>query len=161
MCGKEICMNRDLSKAYIGACMKAKRTTNFLPEPPEKVQRRHILILKIIHELAEKQAEVKISDVARKINVTLPSVTKNINELDKLGYLEKVANSADKRIVNIVSTPKGDALYQQDVVDWHEQNAALLQDISEADLNTTIATIGKIYDIMRAQYGAQSKEEDN
>lgn len=153
-------MNRDLSKAYIGACMKAKRTTYFLPEPPENLQRRHVFILKTIHELAEAHDEVKISDVAHKINVTLPSITKNINELESLGYLKKVANSSDKRIVNVVATKKGDDLYQKDVVNWHELNAALLAEVPEEDLQTTIKTIEKVYYLMRDRYGAQNKEED-
>lgn len=49
-------MDRERSEAYLGACMIAKRTTEFLPTPPNGLQRRHIYILKTCYHLKEKTA---------------------------------------------------------------------------------------------------------
>ncbi len=71
-------MDQERSEAYLGACMIAKRTTEFLPTPPNGLQRRHIYILKTCYHLKETNGTVKISDIAKAIKGTLPSVTKNV-----------------------------------------------------------------------------------
>lgn len=146
-------MDRILSERYLGACMVAKRTTHFLPAPPEGLQRRHIYILKTCYNLKKENGAVKISDIAQAIGSTLPSVTKNIAVLEKLGYMKKQANEKDRRVINVEPTEKGLALYQQDVYDFHEKNAEVLQDIPIEDIETTIRTIERIYQEMdRSEY---------
>lgn len=145
-------MNSKLSDDYIHACMSAKRTTQFLPEPPAELQKRHVHIIKICHDLSLKLDEVRVSDVAEAINVTLPSITRNITTLEKNGYLRKEENSKDKRVVNIVLTDKGLALYKKDVYDFHKRNTELLAEIPEEDIRITIKTIHKIYHLMEQEY---------
>ena len=83
-------MDQERSEAYLGACMIAKRTTEFLPTPPNGLQRRHIYILKTCYHLKETNGTVKISDIAKAIKGTLPSVTKNVATLEELGYIVRM-----------------------------------------------------------------------
>lgn len=48
-----------------------------------------------------------ISDIADDLRITLPSVTIAINKLVKKGYVQKVKNSADGRMVFVVLTAEG------------------------------------------------------
>lgn len=98
------------------------------------------------------QGEVRVTDVADAIGVTLPSITKNIAALEKKGYLKKEVNAEDKRVVNVLLTEQGLDLYQREVRDFHQKNSQLLQEISEADIHTTIHTIKKIYQLMAQEY---------
>ncbi len=141
-------MDRERSEDYLGACMTAKRTTRFLPAPPPGLQRRHIYILKTCYHLKEANGTVKISDIAQAIAGTLPSVTKNVATLEELGYMKKQINEKDRRIVNVDLTEKGLALYRRDVHEFHEQNAKILQEIPTEELDITIRTIKRIYDLM-------------
>ena len=148
-------MDRERSEAYLGACMIAKRTTEFLPTPPNGLQRRHIYILKTCYHLKETNGTVKISDIAKAIKGTLPSVTKNVATLEELGYMKKQTNKKDRRIINVDLTDKGLALYRKDVSGFHEQNAEILQEISIEDMDTTIRTIKRIYELMSDSMGYQ------
>lgn len=145
-------MNEQLSDQYIASCMIAKKTLRFLPEPAEGLQRRHTFIIKICYELMMNQGEVRVTDVADAIGVTLPSITKNIAALEKKGYLKKEVNAEDKRVVNVLLTEQGLDLYQREVRDFHQKNSQLLQEIPEADIHTTIHTIKKIYQLMAQEY---------
>ncbi len=145
-------MTNKLSEDYVGACMSAKQTLQFLPEPPADLQKRHIYIIKVCYDLSLLLEEVRVSDVAEKINVTLPSITRNINTLEKKGYLIKEQNSKDKRVVNIQLSDKGLALYQRKVYAFHKKNSDLFKEIPEADMHTTIKTIYEIYRLMEKEY---------
>lgn len=141
-------MDRQLSEEYIDACLSAKHTMRFLPEPPPEVQKRHIHIIKTVYNLSEELNVVRVSDIAETINVTLPSITKNIATLEDLGYIKKESNLEDKRVVNIKLTEKGLALHQKVVYDFHQKNSQILKNIPEEDIRLTIKTIYRIHDLM-------------
>lgn len=141
-------MNRQLSEEYIDACLSAKHTMRFLPEPPPEVQKRHIHIIKTVYNLSEELNVVRVSDIAETIGVTLPSITKNIATLENLGYLKKESNLEDKRVVNIKLTKKGLALHQKVVYDFHQKNSQILKNIPEEEIRLTIKTIYRIHDLM-------------
>ncbi|HHX61462.1 MAG TPA: MarR family transcriptional regulator [Epulopiscium sp.] len=145
-------MTNKLSEDYIGACLSAKQTLQFLPEPPSELQRRHVYIIKVCYDLSQRVEEVRVSDVAEAINVTLPSITRNITTLEKKGYLIKEKNSKDKRAVNIKLSDKGLGLYQTLIYDFHKKNSELFKDIPEEDIHITIKTIHKIYGLMEKEY---------
>lgn len=141
-------MDSQLSEEYIDACFSAKHTMRFLPDPPSEVQKRHVYIIKTLYNLSKELKEVRISDIAETIGVTLPSITKNINTLENLGYVKKESNTEDKRVVNIQLTEKGLDLYQEVIYEFHEKNSQILKDIPEEDIRLTIKTIYRIHDLM-------------
>ncbi|WP_245792783.1 MarR family winged helix-turn-helix transcriptional regulator [Carnobacterium alterfunditum] len=141
-------MDSQLSEEYIDACLSAKQTLRFLPEPPPEIQKRHIYIIKTLYNLSKELTEVRVSDIAGKIGVTLPSITKNITLLENLGYIKKESNTEDKRVVNIQLTEKGLSLHQKIVYDFHHKNSRILKDIPEEDIRLTIKTIYRIYALM-------------
>ncbi len=48
-----------------------------------------------------------ITDIARELSITLPSVTAAVNKLARKGYLNKNRNDGDKRMVNVSLTDEG------------------------------------------------------
>ena len=154
----EKAMNSQLSEEYIDACLSAKQTLRFLPEPPPELQKRHVYIIKTLYNLSNELPEVRVSDIAETIGVTLPSVTKNIATLEDLNYIKKESNLNDKRVVNIQLTKKGFALYRKVVHDFHQENSQILKDIPEKDIRLTIKTIYRIYDLMEQSQLFDQKE---
>ena len=53
------------------------------------------------------EAGRSITDIARELSITLPSVTAAVNKLAKKGYLNKNKNDGDKRMVNVCLTNEG------------------------------------------------------
>lgn len=49
----------------------------------------------------------KMSDIARKLNVTAGTLTTNINSLEDKGYIVRERSNQDKRVVCVILTEKG------------------------------------------------------
>lgn len=49
----------------------------------------------------------RMSDIAKRLNVTMGTLTTNMNSLEEKGYIIRERSKTDKRVVLIVLTPKG------------------------------------------------------
>lgn len=49
----------------------------------------------------------RMSDIAKRLGVTMGTLTTNMNSLEDKGYIVRERSSADKRVVLVVLTPKG------------------------------------------------------
>lgn len=57
---------------------------------------------------------------------------------------KKISDKQDKRIVRLRMTDKGRKIHAYYIEQYHSWLAAQITDISEADINTTAATIAKL-----------------
>lgn len=151
-------MDWEASERYIAACILAKKTLQFLPVPPKDLRRQQIYQLKVLYDLMQSQESVKISDVAHRLGTTMPSVTKSFGELEQNGYVKKVENPEDRRIINVELTQKGQTAYRELIYDFHVDNARLLADMDPKAIEITIQTIQTIYQKM---HNHQRLKEDD
>ena len=49
----------------------------------------------------------RMSDIAKRLNVTMGTLTTNMNSLEEKGYIIRERSKTDKRVVLVVLTPKG------------------------------------------------------
>ncbi|MDE7476588.1 MAG: MarR family transcriptional regulator [Lachnospiraceae bacterium] len=49
----------------------------------------------------------RMSDIAKRLDVTMGTLTTNMNSLEDKGYIERERSTTDKRVVLVVLTPKG------------------------------------------------------
>lgn len=49
----------------------------------------------------------RMSDIAKRLNVTMGTLTTNMNSLEDKGYIIRERSKTDKRVVLVVLTPKG------------------------------------------------------
>lgn len=93
-----------------------------------------------------------ISDIARSLRVTLPTVTVSIKKLEKKGFVTKVRSAEDARCVSIVLTRRGkkaDAVHRY----FHEQAVrACIKDIPESSRQDLLKAMKNLNEFLR-QYG--------
>jgi len=53
----------------------------------------------------------KMSDIAKRLNVTMGTLTTNMNSLEEKEYIIRERSTADKRVVLVVLTPKGKKVF--------------------------------------------------
>lgn len=151
-------------KKFLSACQDAKRITELMLPLPEGMSPRHIYVIDALFQLSQCQEKVMVSDVSRLLGVTRPSITKVIQELEKLKVLTKVPDSQDKRIVHIALTPLGSEYYDFYVGGYHTWLAENFQDISSRDLTVAIDTIHQVLEIMNSlditAYKEKRKEKE-
>lgn len=137
-------MNTENLKKLVDACFLAKRIVETLPELPQGMKPRHIHVLDAVNEMQTEKGMCRVSDVSRKLNITMPSVTKLIQELETLGMLKKRQAPDDKRVALLYLTDKGMQCVQKHVLDFHSEWAEALGEISDEQAKETVYVIDKL-----------------
>ena len=137
-------MNTTELKQLLDACFTAKRIVETLPELPDHMKPRHIHVLDAIYETKQKQEICQVSDVCHRLNITMPSITKLIQELETRGLVEKYHHPQDKRVTLLNLTEEGLTCVRRHVLDFHSRWAEKLQDIDRRQVEETIAVIEKL-----------------
>lgn len=108
----------------------------------------YIKYLETVQILEKKNSHIRVSDISEVLNLPRPGVTRTVKEMEKKGYLKKIASPDDGRVTYISITEEGrklsckyDKQYFSELVPW-------MEDISEEDADCMIRTIEKFYQIM-------------
>ena len=141
-------MTNEKVKRMLDACYQAKRIREMLPPLPEGVMPSYIQYLDAIQKLEKKDIRVKVSDISDVMNLPRPGVTRTVKEMEKKGYLSKIASPDDGRVTYISITEEGWKLFRKYDENYFGELSADLSDISEEDADCMIRTIAKFYQIM-------------
>ena len=144
-------------KEMLDACYQAKRIREMLPPLPEGVMPSYIQYLDAIQKLEKKDIHVKVSDISDVMNLPRPGVTRTVKEMEKKGYLSKIASPDDGRVTYISITEEGWKLFHKYDENYFGELSADLSDISEEDADCMIRTIAKFYQIMCERRGHYDK----
>ena len=144
-------------KEMLDACYQAKRIREMLPPLPEGVMPSYIQYLDAIQKLEKKDIHVKVSDISDVMNLPRPGVTRTVKEMEKKGYLSKIASPNDGRVTYISITEEGWKLFRKYDENYFGELSADLSDISEEDADCMIRTIEKFYQIMCERRGHYDK----
>ena len=101
-----------------------------------------------IQKLEKQGIKVKISDISDAMNLPRPGVTRTVKEMEKKGYLRKIASPDDGRVTYISITEEGWNLFRKYDKNYFGVLSVELNDISEEDADCMIRTIEKFYQIM-------------
>lgn len=137
-------MNTENLKRLVDACFLAKRIVETLPELPQGMKPRHIHVLDAVNETQAQKGMCRVSDVSGRLNITMPSITKLIQELEALGMLKKQQAPDDKRVALLQLTDKGMQCVKKHVLDFHSEWARALEDISDEQAKEAVYVIDKL-----------------
>ena len=135
-------------KEMLDACYQAKRIREMLPPLPQGVMPSYIQYLDAIQKLEKKDIHVKVSDISDIMNLPRPGVTRTVKEMEKKGYLRKIASPDDGRVTYISITEEGRKLSQKYNEYYFGELVPYLSEISEEEADCMIRTIEKFYQIM-------------
>lgn len=142
-------MNNRMIKRMLDACYQAKRIREMLPPLPSGVMPSYIQYLDMIHTMEQEGLSVKISDISDRLNIPRPGVTRTVKEMEKKGYLQKIASPDDGRVTFITATESGKKLHQKFDAQYFNMLAPYMDEISKEEAENMIQTIEKFYRIMR------------
>lgn len=139
--------NRHL-KLLLDACFTARHIVETLPEIPKGMKPRHIHVLEAVRTVSYEKDICRVSDISSELNVTTPSISKLICELEELGMLEKIPDKNDKRVICIALTTEGKTCVKKYVTDFHAKWSANLKDITNQQAEQTAFTIERLMESM-------------
>lgn len=93
-----------------------------------------------------------MSEIAKKLNVTVGTLTTMINHLVKKEYVERTGSQEDRRIVQIVLTKKGRLAYRIHDRFHYVMIKNMLQDIDEDQYKTLIQALSALDHFINETY---------
>lgn len=93
--------------------------------------------------------EVKPSELARTLGVSLSAVSHHLNALEKYGYIERVQDLNDKRISRIKLSEKGREYDTKLKKEFFEMVLKLVQFLGEEDSKELIRLMGRVSEFMK------------
>lgn len=142
----------------LDACFQAKQLTEQLPVLPDRLSRTHNRILNTIAQLQNRDGGCRTSDVARFLNITMPSITRTIRDLENKGFVEKTEDENDRRASLVHLTEKGESYYRRYILNFHSSWAEGLSDLSMEDIENFIHVLNRFQQAMPADF--KEKEEE-
>lgn len=147
-------LNVEDVRRLLDACWKAKRITELLPSLPKGMKPRHVHVIDAIWHINEPSGQhtavARVGDVSSFLDVTTPSVTKLVNELVRLGLVEKHATVDDRRAVTLTLTEQGKACRRTYVEQYHAHLMHVLAPLAVDQCNTTVDTLNTALRLMNA-----------
>lgn len=87
-----------------------------------------------------------MSTIARKLNITVGSLTTSMNNLVLKGYAERERSEEDRRVVNIRLTRKGEQVYRHHEAFREQMVNAALQELSQEEIPALTRTLQNLLD---------------
>ncbi len=95
-------------------------------------------------DMSEK---VMITDIAKRLKVTLPAVTHKVNELVEKNYIEKIPSEKDLRVVYIKLTSEGKTYVESIRDEYYRPIEILANHLGQEDTDTFIRLLDKVSEI--------------
>lgn len=95
----------------------------------------------------EEHQHVKLTDVSKKLRVTLPAVTHKVNMLVENGYIERKASSDDKRVTIVKLTQTGQSLVEKTKDTYYTHVFKLMEVLGQEETDRFMQTLQKIAEL--------------
>lgn len=93
-----------------------------------------------------------MTEIAKKLGVTLGTLTTMVNHLVKKDYVERVSSQEDRRVVQIVLKKKGKLAYRLHDRFHHVMIKNMLADIDESQYEVLIQALGALDRFVKETY---------
>lgn len=90
-----------------------------------------------------------MSTVAKRLSITVGTLTTAINSLVKKGYVSRVRSEEDRRVVLLSLTEKGEKAYHHHESFHHEMIEATLQGLSEEETKVLVQALTNLKDFFQ------------
>lgn len=126
---------------HLGRIMRT--TLEGLPEPVS------VLRFRVLRAL--KDGSCRNADLARSAQVSCPTMSGIIDQLDKSGYLERATDSGDRRAVNLTLTRQGRAELRKAEAAMVAHLTSILEDVDEKSLTFLLKGLGALKPVLDAR----------
>lgn len=103
--------------------------------------------------LMNNKGQVKMKDIAKDFNISLPAATGIVQRLFNLELVKRVDDKADRRVIRIVVTPKGKKIVEQISAKRKELIGSIFGKLSEKERENYLQILRKLKKIISAGAG--------
>jgi len=106
-----------------------------------------------------KYREANMTKISEYIEAPLNTTTGVVNRLVKSGFLERIRNEDDRRIVLITLTDKAEEILKNELKIFQEYYEILSKELTSQEISVMIDVYGKIKDVFLGQKNKINQED--
>lgn len=91
----------------------------------------------------------RMSDIAKRLDVTMGTLTTNMNSLEDKGYIVRERSTTDKRVVLVVLTPKGKKAFYHHRGFHRDMIKAIVKGLDEEEMKVMIKCLLNINEFFK------------
>lgn len=114
-----------------------------------------------IMEKNSDEPGVKISDLCEELHSTMPATSKMLKNLEDKGYIIRITDTKDRRVVYINLTESGTAIIKDAFIKLHDLSKKAILRLGEKDANELIRILNKFYDAMDTELFESDQNDIN
>ncbi len=118
---------------------------------PDELGRAEGQVLMILIRLAPDELGIRISDLAKELEISLSTLTQTSSSLFRLGYILRESDPKDRRVIRIRLTPIGRSKVLNYQKEFSNYCARIAQYLGEKDSLVFARLLGKISSFMEAE----------
>jgi DNA-binding MarR family transcriptional regulator len=111
------------------------------------------LLVMLVMNLDENKTALSVSELSDLLIITPAGVTHLINPLEERGYIKRLQNRNDRRIVLIGLTEKGTEVAETLIAEVREQLIGLVNHLGEEDSKTLVHLMSRAIEFFDSQFG--------
>ena len=97
----------------------------------------------IIEKIGTNQPS-RMSAIAKLLGITLATLTVACDKLENKGFIQRIRDAADKRVVNVSLTPRGETVYAYHKQLHNRMISAALSDLSTEETELLTSSLKKL-----------------
>lgn len=111
------------------------------------------LLVMLVMSFDENKKAFTVTEISSILQITPAGVTHLLNPLEDAGYIERLQDPNDRRIVRIGLTEKGTQVAEALILEVQEQLIGLVEHLGEEDSQTLIRLMSKAIEYFADQFG--------
>ncbi len=146
-------MTKETSKRFLDSIINIK-TTLSRRKKSLNLHPGMLITMKIIYNdyVANKNNEyyygVKTSEITKDLCITKPATSKMLNIMEEKGYVERISNKSDRRVVYVKLTTEGEDFLKKENMKFEMLTHSLVDKMGEEDMKSLINLLNKLSNVM-------------
>ncbi|WP_434797522.1 MarR family winged helix-turn-helix transcriptional regulator [Terrisporobacter vanillatitrophus] len=141
------------SKEFLDSIGKIKKLGH-KHKKSQEFQPGMLMTMKVIYNdcLSNKEDAnyygMKTSQLTKDLCITKPATSKMLNVMEEKGYIERVSNKSDRRVVYVKLTKEGEEFLKDQNRKFENFTCQVIEKMGEEDTDNLIRLFGKLYDVI-------------
>ncbi len=160
-------MEKTITHEFLLVINKLRKLT-YRHRQKDMVHQGEFMMLSAIYNRMEEKHEnridepgVKVSELSGLIHSTNPATSKMLNALEEKGYIERISDNKDRRVVYIRLSFAGEKKIKEAFHKMRHFADCTIKRLGEEDAKELIRILNKFYDAVNEELKEMTEQRDN
>lgn len=142
----------DLTMDLIKTLESLRRYRRWFRNQPVPMRHNEMMLLMFLnHHLQRGCKGIQPSELGNILRLTRPTITSLVNSLEEKGYVERIHDEEDRRVVFVYLTAKGKDLVEDNKQEFVKALSEMMDYLGKEDAQELIRLLGKVREFLETK----------